>query len=121
MFLFRTAFCLSLVVLLLPTDAHQQAKLYNAASGAVTHAMTFCDRNASLCTQGAQHWVTFKHKLEFAGRMAVDIASEQLRGERTARQSAAAPTPHPASGAGAGTLSPADLAPAWRGGRGERA
>lgn len=106
MFLIRTAFWLSLVVLLLPNDPQQQAKLYQAASNAVTHAATFCDRNAQTCAQGAAAWASFKTKLEFGSRLAIDLATEQMSG----KPAAVAPV--------ADTLEPADRAPAWRNPRG---
>ena len=109
MTLLRTAFLLSLVVLLLPTDAHQQEKLYKTASDAATHAATFCDRNQSVCVTGSQFWGAFKQKLEFGSRLAVDLVSERVFGsQRTAATPAAvAPAKH--------TLTPTDIAPAWHG------
>lgn len=92
MFLIRTAFWLSLVVLLLPTDPQKQAKLYSTASGAVQHVATFCDRNRSVCDQGAKFWSVFQAKLEFGSRMALDIASERLFGSAP-RQGAAVVSP----------------------------
>ena len=102
MFLFRTVFWLSLVVLVLPTDAQQQARLYNTASEAAHHAATFCHRNAATCAKSAELWAAFRQKLEFGARMAVDIATERMNAQ---------PAVQPVSG----TLSPSDLAPAWRG------
>ena len=46
MFLIRLAFWLGLVVLLLPTDERQQARLYGTAVATVERVTTFCDRNA---------------------------------------------------------------------------
>lgn len=108
MFLIRTAFWLSLVVLLLPTDARQQAKLYTAASDAAHHAATTCERHRDLCAKGAEHWVTFKQKLEFGTRLAIDLATERLAGTASAQPVRTLVQP------AAGTLTPADLQPAWR-------
>ena len=105
MFLIRTAFWLSLVVLVLPTDAQQQQKLYATASSAATQAATFCDRNRAICTQGAQYWAKFQKKLEFGTRMAIDLVSERITGNRP-QQSAVLPVEN--------TLSREDLQPAWR-------
>jgi hypothetical protein len=122
MFLIRVAFWLGLVVVLLPTDERQQARLYNTAVSSVERVTTFCDRNAQVCTAGAEFWATFVKKAEFGARMAVDLVSSGGR-----KESDAAPMPvrsepeargrpenrmHPSQ---RGTLSPADLAPAWRG------
>lgn len=108
MFIIRTAFWLSLVVLLLPTDARQQERLYQSASAAVQHAATFCDRNKDLCEKGSEHWATFRRKLDFGVRMAMDIASERLLGTGRTRESVPV---QPTSG----SLSQEDLQPAWRG------
>lgn len=102
MFLIRTAFWLSLVVLLLPTDPQKQAKLYATASGAVAHAATFCDRNRALCNQGSQYWAVFQSKLEFGGRMALDIASERMFGSASRQSPAATISPTVSTSAPAG-------------------
>lgn len=104
MFLIRTAFWLSLVVLLLPTDARQQAKLYAAASDAATQAATFCDRNKGVCDKGSQYWAVFQTKLEFGTRMAMDLAAERVFGRSSKPEAVAA----------GHTLTPADMAPSWR-------
>ena len=101
MFLIRTGFWLSLVVLLLPTDARQQAKLYTAASEAVGQVATYCERNRDICAKGNEHWATFRQKLEFGTRLAIDLATERMGAQAG---------PQPASS----TLSPADMTPAWR-------
>ena len=115
MTLIRTAFWLSLVVLLLPTDAQQQEKLYKTASDAASQAATFCDRNGKICSKGSEYWGTFQRKLEFGSRLAVDLASERLLGR--SRQANAAIPAHSAAGGLAPVghaLTPSDLAPAWR-------
>jgi hypothetical protein len=123
MFFFRVAFWLGLVVLLLPTDERQQARLYGTAVATVERVTTFCDRNAQTCATGAEFWATFVKKAEFGARIAVDLATSSGRkGEE------AVPTPvrvePPAAKARPeprvqpsvrGTLTPADLTPAWRG------
>jgi hypothetical protein len=110
MFLFRTLFWLSLVVLVLPTDAQQQARLSDTVTGAVHHVATFCDRQPATCRRGAEHWAVFRQKLEFGVRMAIDAASQRFEGQ------AAAPPARPVQPA-SGTLRPDDLAPAWRSAR----
>ena len=120
MFLLRMAFWLGLVVLLLPSDEQQQARLYQAAVSTVERATTFCDRNARVCAASGELWATFLKKAEFAVRLAIDaVGSSGRREEMTApaAQPAAARTrPDPRLPASArGTLTPSDLAPAWRG------
>lgn len=124
MFLFRTAFWLGVVVLVLPTDAQQQEKLYKSVSNVAHRAATFCDRNPAMCQRGSEAWGTFKQKLEFGVRVAMDVATERMQPKdaapagpaRTSLQPAlqgpSVAHPQPAS-----TLTPTDLAPAWRGKR----
>ena len=125
MFLIRVGFWVGLAVLLLPTDERQQARLYSTAVTTVERVTTFCDRNAQACTVGAELWATFVKKAEFGARMAIDLVSSNGRKD----EDEAAPRTQPASAPAAaktrpdpnapasvrGTLTPADLAPAWRG------
>jgi hypothetical protein len=117
MFLIRVAFWLGLVVLLLPTDARQQARLYSAAANTVERVTTFCDRSPKVCAAGAELWAAFLKKAEFGVRLAVDLATSSTHKEadppaevsgHTGRVPVRAPQPR-------GTLTPRDLAPAWRG------
>jgi Family of unknown function (DUF5330) len=110
MFLFRTAFWLGVVVLVLPTDAQQQEKVYKSVSNAAHQAATFCDRNPTVCQRGAEAWTTFKQKLEFGVRVAMDVATERMQGKEE-RPPSARSSLQPATS----TLTPADIAPAWRG------
>lgn len=129
MFLIRMAFWVGVVVLLLPTDERQQARVYGTAVATVERVATFCERNAQACAAGAELWATFVKKAEFGVRMAIDLATSSGRKEeepapaRTQPASAKA-RPEPKAetktemkvpAAVRGTLTPADLAPAWRG------
>ena len=105
MFLIRTAFWVALIVLLLPSDKERQAQLYKTASTAVHNAATFCDRNATLCEQGAKHWAVFRTKLEFGAKLVFDMASERLLGvqpavHRPAEDTAPSQQPQPARSSG---------------------
>jgi len=118
MFLIRTAFWVGLVVLLLPSDAHDQARLYATAAATVERISTFCDRNPRACTMGAELWAEFVKKAEFGGRMAVDLIS----GPRPQTEEAGAAEDPTNVGRARrlpttqrGTLRPEDLAPPWRG------
>jgi hypothetical protein len=120
--LIRMAFWLGIVILLLPTDEGQQARIYQSAANAVERATTFCDRNGKVCDTGAALWATFVKKAEFAARMAYDLAVSKDRGtEASPRyEPASANTPRPSTGLAPpsrGTLRPDDLTPAWRGQR----
>jgi hypothetical protein len=119
MFLIRMAFWIGLVVLLLPTDERQQARLYGAATAAVERVTTFCDRNGKTCAAGSDLWASFLKKAEFGARMAFDLVTNRSSGGRDED----APRVEPASAKGKverkpaprGTLTPADLTPPWRG------
>lgn len=114
MFLIRTLFWLGIVVMLLPSDAKNQAKIYATATSLAQSAATFCDRHDVICKHGAEQWAGFKTKLEFAGRMAFDIAAEHLTGHPREAVAAAPQPGHPVEPT-RDTLAPADRAPAWRG------
>jgi hypothetical protein len=116
MFLIRIAFWLGLIVLLLPTDPRQQEKLAATAAGAAQKAATFCDRNAAMCARGAEYWAVFKQKLEFGGKLAYDLALERVAKPAATETAAPATTAPPArTDKARGTLTPADMAPEWRG------
>lgn len=132
MFLIRMAFWIGLVVLLLPTDQQQQARLYGAASAAVERVTTFCDRNQRTCVAGADLWASFLMKAEFGARMAYDLvtsrgtaadedkvrfepASATGNGPGTAPAGAKGKAERKPQPAPRGTLTPADLTPPWRG------
>ena len=111
--LIRTAFWLSLVVLLLPADGQQQDKLYKVASDAASHAATFCERNKGVCAKGGEYWSVFQQKLQFGTKVVVDLATERMFGRSSpasAPVTAVAPAGH--------TLTPADMTPGWRGQQG---
>jgi hypothetical protein len=129
MFLIRLAFWLGLVVLLLPTDERQQAKLYGTAVSTVERVTTFCDRNAQLCSASVDFWATFLRKAEFGARIVGDLISSGGRkdGPMPAVNVVPAPAPAPVPAElrqrsqprlhapAQGTLTPTDLSPAWRG------
>jgi hypothetical protein len=121
MFLIRVAFWVGLAVLLLPTDERQQARLYGTAVATVERVTTFCDRNAQACSAGAELWATFVKKAEFGARMAIDLVSssghkdEDTGSPRTQPASVKGKPEFKPAPAARGTLTPADMAPAWRG------
>jgi hypothetical protein len=116
----KLAFWLGVLVLLLPTDAQQQARVYNVAVATVERATTFCDRNARSCEVAGEAWATFLKKAEFAARLVGDLITSQ--GRQNAPESPAGGPQRPAGAASAsgttsgvqGTLLPADMEAAWR-------
>ncbi len=125
MFLIRLAFWIGLVVLLLPTDERQQAKLYGTAMATVERVTTFCDRNGQLCAASADFWAMFVRKAEFGARIVVNLVSSSGHKDEVTPAVEVEPAdfkrrPEPRTYPPAqGTLTPADLSPAWRG-RGQR-
>ena len=122
MFFIRLTFWLGVAVMLLPSDAQQQARLYGTATTAVERVTTFCDRNARTCEIGSQAWSTFLKKAEFGARLVSDLVSSGGRPEQAAfsagpREKTVVATKTDVHG----TLSPMDLEPAWRGPSGRRA
>jgi hypothetical protein len=117
MFLVRLAFWVGLIVLLLPTDERQQARLYETATNAVERTTTFCERNARVCVVTADLWATFLKKAEFGGRLVIDLASRRWQEEPQGlpTQPAAIRNQPAGHGPARGTLQPSDLAPPWRG------
>ncbi len=119
MFFIRLAFWLGVAVLLLPTDAQQQARLYTTATSAVERATTFCDRNAGTCAAAASAWATFLKKAEFGARLVGDLISTSGRQSPDASQP---PRQNMSTNTGdhRGTLSQEDMRPTWRGPAGRR-
>src|SRR5262245_25068091 len=81
MFLIRAAFWIGLIVLLLPTDETQQARLYGTAAATVERVVTFCDRNAKTCEIGSEVWAAFLKKAEFGARMAFELITSRGAGK----------------------------------------
>jgi hypothetical protein len=120
MFLIRVAFWVGVVILLLPSDERQQERLFAAAVATVERAATFCDRHEKACEAGGELWATFLRKAEFAGRMAINVAGASSRtpddpAPRPPASVQGEPAPRMSPTAVQGTLTPADLTPAWRG------
>ncbi len=92
MSLLRLAFWLGLLVLLLPTDAQQQARFSGFAQNAMARLTTFCDRNDRTCSAGSEVWSTFLRKAEFGMRLVGDLLGA---GGRRAAESGSPPPPSP--------------------------
>lgn len=124
MFLLRAAFWLTVVAVLLPTGhsspntpASQVGALEaaSAAGAAVSDMSQFCTRQPNACEVGSHAAVAVGQRAQAGAKMIFDLISDHLAsGEREA-----AKTPDRPAGVAAaparGTLTPADMAPAWRG------
>lgn len=74
MFLFRTAFWLVVLILLLPTDEDQQKRIYGTAQAAVNDVASFCDRNPQTCAAGQDAFGVLMQKARYGGQMLVSLA-----------------------------------------------
>ena len=108
-FLLRMTFWLGLVCVLLPgsgSDAPaakiDPASAVTAAGAAVSDMRGFCERQPQACEVGGQVAVAIGHKAEAGARTIYEFVSTKIN-EKSAEQAA-----------DKGTLTPADMAPAWR-------
>jgi hypothetical protein len=120
-FLLRMAFWLIVVCVLLPSggtkstspdaqiDAVQAATL---AGAAVSDMRGFCARQPDACVVGGKVAVALGHKAEAGARTIYEFISAKLN-EKSAPAEKTTARHAPASAAGQGTLTPADMAPAW--------
>ncbi len=117
-FLMRMAFWLCVVCVLLPSgtksaspdaqiDATQAVTL---ASAAVSDMRGFCERQPDACVTGGRVAVALGHKAEAGARTLYDFVVK-LRDKSASTEKANKPVP--GSEASQGTLSPADITPAW--------
>jgi hypothetical protein len=75
--LLRLAFWLAVLVLLLPSDPQQQARLHAIVMSALGRVNTYCGPDDRNCGAGAgsELWVTFINKANFGLRLIGDIVS----------------------------------------------
>jgi hypothetical protein len=118
-FLLRMAFWLTVVCVLLPSgtkstsgDANIDPKqAVTLASAAVSDARGFCDRQPDACEAGGKVAVALGHKAEAGARTIYDFITTKLA-EKSAPEKTAAKV-GTVSAPGQGTLTGADMAPAW--------
>lgn len=126
--LLRMAFWLGLVLILLPggspshrpaTSGVDAADALSAASATVADLRGFCSRQPEACTVGSELATAIGYRAQAGAKMLYDALTEALAPHETgslgsggARNGAAKSRPEQAS---QNTLTPADLAPAWRG------
>lgn len=134
MFLLRTAFWLTILLLILPTDKAEQQSVYGVAKTAAHDIQTFCVRNPNVCEKGRAAFEKLSAKAEFGAKMLVDIVSKNdtTQNEQSARSHSGVLPTHPERSSGPNykypsispgkekhpntaqnTLTPSDLGPAW--------
>lgn len=77
MYLIKTAFWLSLIILVLPTSAEDQGDIYGTATQTVRDLKSFCTRNPQVCTKSAEAWTVFKQKAEFGAKLVMDLVNSE--------------------------------------------
>jgi len=75
MFLIRSAFWLTVIVLLIPTDGEQQQKLYGMAQTAVADIRGFCVRNPETCASGQVAVDALVQKAQYGAHMVHSLAN----------------------------------------------
>jgi hypothetical protein len=102
MFLLRTAFWLSLVIVLLPADSGEQAprvtafEALSAAQAAVSDLSQFCERNPDVCVTGGSAFEVFADKVRYGAKMISGYFNDD------------------GAKAGSSTLKPSDVEPEWQ-------
>ena len=128
MFLIRTAFWLTIVVLLLPTDERQQSQIYGTAKAAVQDVTGFCGRNPETCAKSKDVFDVFVQKAQFGAKMLMGFMDNGQTEAATERATSDVLAPEPAaseateqaswqSSQSQDTLRPEDLEPIWGGPR----
>jgi hypothetical protein len=129
-FLLRMAFWLGVVLILLPSGSTQRAaqtgdvgtpEAISAASATVHDLRGFCTRQPDACTVGSQVAVAIGYRAQAGAKVLYDFLTEALAPKDTGA------LPHGGAPHGGvakveqvksnsqNTLTPADIAPAWRG------
>jgi len=128
-FLLRMAFWLSVVLILLPSGTAQQTPASNvntseaisAASATVADLRGFCSRQPEACSVGSQVAVAIGYKAQAGAKVLYDFLTEALAPKDTGAlphgtaPRGGAPKVEQVKSNSQNTLTPADLAPAWRG------
>ena len=124
--LLRIATVAAIGIALLPSDKEQQQKLYERAGATAEWVVTFCDRNATVCTKSAELWTQFVAKAQFGAQLAFEMAKERygnggmgtaslrLDDDQTTDKSRNRVAPAVFE-RDRGTLTPLDRSPDWRG------
>jgi hypothetical protein len=117
-FLLRTAFWLSIVVMLLPAPESMKpesgvgaAQAMSAASATFSDMSQFCTRQPDACQIGSQALAQFGHKAQASAKWLYDM----LTSKSSSTQTPAEPAKAVAESDSQNTLTQADTMPAWRG------
>jgi Family of unknown function (DUF5330) len=125
-FLVRMAFWLAVVLVLLPSGGSQPTPGVNvsaidamsAAKATVTDMRSFCERQPDACTVGSQAAVALGHRAQAGAKLLYEYLNERFGSNETGAVTTATngkTVPLPVARPSQHTLTPADLAPPWRG------
>jgi Family of unknown function (DUF5330) len=128
-FLLRMAFWLCVILVLLPSGGTipgpkleiSAGDAFSAARATVTDAQKFCERQPDACLFGSQAAVALGHRAQAGAKMIYEFLNEQLGPSETGPHTTStvsttgAIVPLPSARDSQHTLTPADMAPAWRG------
>ncbi len=126
-FLLRMAFWFGVVLILLPSGAAQRnlstnevgaADAISAASATVEDLRGFCARQPDACTVGSHVATAIGYRAQAGAKMLYEVLTDALAPHDTGsltRSAANGDAKSALSKASQSTLTPADLAPAWRG------
>jgi Family of unknown function (DUF5330) len=115
-FLLRITFWLGVVLVVLPSGGSQPTSekaqvsavdAVVAAKAAVSDMRQFCERQADACVASSQVAVALGHRAQAGAKMLYEFLTEQLGPAETGAVSRAKSSQQ--------TLTPDDMAPAWRG------
>src|SRR5262245_59782217 len=126
-FLFKAAFWLTIVVLLLPSSEKNASapqigatEAVSAAGAAVSDMRQFCTRQPEACAVGSQAAVALGQKAQAGAKMLYEFLTEKVGTDKLGPNETGPVTPkveHTGSTTqpSQNTLTPEDTAPAWRG------
>jgi hypothetical protein len=129
-FLIRMTFWICVVLALLPSGGSKQTQpaaassadigpmqAVSAASATVADMSHFCSRQPEACAVGSQAAIAFGQRAQAGAKLVYDFITERLSARTTTPETGAAAKTGKAGtlGGSQNTLTPADLAPAWRG------
>lgn len=128
-FLLRMAFWLGVVLVLLPSGGNQQrptgseihaSDAISAASATVHDLKGFCGREPGACAVGSQLATTIGYRAQAGAKMLYELLTEAIASHDAGSPAASdakpqSPSPPLQRASSENTLTPADLAPVWRG------
>ena len=125
-FVLRMAFWLTVILALLPSSGSQPTPKVNvsaieamsAAQATVTDMRSFCERQPDACSIGSQAAAAIGLRAQAGAKMLYEYVTDRLGAHDGATAGSTGPgnaVPMPTPRPSQQTLSPADLAPTWRG------